>query len=520
MQGSSLIPRNYPALLWTVLFLSGLYLTSLYSYLLFHSLVEMFSIVVAGGIFALAWNSRRFVENSFFVFIGIAYLFVGGLDLVHTLAYKGMGIFPGYGANLPTQLWIGTRYVNSVSLLVAPLLIGRRIYYPSIFSLYSLAAFFLLGSIYTWGIFPDCFLEGEGLTPFKKVSEYLISLILIVAILLLLKRRREFDGGVLRLLVLSIVLTIGSELAFTFYIGVYDLSNLIGHYLKLIAFYLIYKAIIETGLVKPYNLLFRNLKQNEEALRRAHDDLEIRVQQRTAELTRVNEALQVEIMERQRAEEALQESEKSLRRLSSQLLEAQENERKWIARELHDSVGQILAAIKFSLERKISQLGQKKLLGDVLGMLQNCIEETRRIMTNLRPSTLDDLGILATLNWFCREFQKVYSHVGIQKQIDIQESEIPERLKVVIFRILQEAMNNSVKHSQGDHISFALEKKNGVIEFMIRDNGLGFDVQNSPKGLGLNSMKERTELSGGSFAIESSRGTGTIIRASWPLSEG
>jgi len=110
-----------------VLILVGLYLTSLYSYLLFHSTAEIFSIVVACGVFMVAWNSRRFLDNNYLLFIGIAYLFVALIDLIHTLAYTGMGVFPGYATNLPTQLWISARYVESLSLLIAPLLLKRKL---------------------------------------------------------------------------------------------------------------------------------------------------------------------------------------------------------------------------------------------------------------------------------------------------------------------------------------------------------------------------------------------------------
>lgn len=268
------------AVLSATLILLGLYLTSLYSYLLFHSLVEIFSIVVACSIFVLAWNARRFLDNNSLLFLGIAYLFVGALDLVHTLAYKGMGVFQGYDANLPTQLWIATRYVQSLSLLAAPLFLRRNLRPHLVSMVYTAFTILLLGAIFYGGIFPACYVEGIGLTSFKKVSEYIISLILLAAIAMLLRNRREFDRSVLRLLVLSIIVTIGSELAFTFYISVYDFSNLTGHFFKLISFYLVYKALVETGLVKPYNLLFRNLKQSEEALH-----------QRTVELQARNEEL-------------------------------------------------------------------------------------------------------------------------------------------------------------------------------------------------------------------------------------
>lgn len=245
----------------------GLYLASLYNYLLFHSLAEIFSIVVACGIFMVAWNSRRFLMNNYLLFIGIAYLFVGGLDLIHTLAYKGMGVFHGYETNLPTQLWIAARHMESLSLFLAPFFFGRKLRLNLVLVGYALATFLLLLSIFSWNIFPVCFIEGIGLTPFKKISEYVISLILLGSIVLLLKNRREFEREVLQWVVWSIIVSIASELAFTFYIDAYGFSNLIGHFFKILSFYFIYKAIIETGLTKPYDLLSRNLKQTEVLLR-------------------------------------------------------------------------------------------------------------------------------------------------------------------------------------------------------------------------------------------------------------
>ena len=251
-----------------ILILFGLYLSSLYNFLLFHTLAEVFSIVVACGIFMIAWNSRRILDNNYLLFIGIAFLFIGVLDLVHTLAYKGMNVFQGYETNLPTQLWIATRYMESLSLLIAPLfLLGQRLRANLVLMAYALTTSLVLGSVFYWHIFPACFVEGVGLTSFKKVSEYVISIILIGAIAVLFQKRKEFDKRVFRMLVASIALTIASELAFTFYIHAYGFSNLVGHYFKIISFYLIYKAIIETGLMRPYDLLFRNLKQGEDAFR-------------------------------------------------------------------------------------------------------------------------------------------------------------------------------------------------------------------------------------------------------------
>ncbi|MCP4218613.1 MAG: response regulator, partial [bacterium] len=251
----------------------GLYAASLYQYLLFHTLAEMFSITVAAGLFMIAWNSREFMENNYLLFLGIAYLFIGGLDMVHTLGYKGMNIFADYDANLPTQLWIAARYMESLSLLVAPVFLKRELR-PGVVAGIQGAIFTVLLITIFGGYFPDCFIEGSGLTRFKIVSEYLISLILAGSFFILFQNRREFEPEVMRVISASIFLTIGAELAFTFYISAYGFSNLIGHCFKIISFYLIYMAIIQTGLKKPYSLLFRNLKQHENLLREAKEAAE------------------------------------------------------------------------------------------------------------------------------------------------------------------------------------------------------------------------------------------------------
>ena len=285
------LKKNYWSVLFCISVLVGLWAVSESSYLVFHSIAEIFSIVVACGIFVLAWNSRRFADNPYLLFVGIAYLFVAGLDLLHTLAYKGMGVFQGDESNLATQLWISARYVESISLFVAGFMIERKFRLHVVWIVYGAVTTFLLTSIFYWNIFPACFIEGIGLTTFKKVSEYIICILLLLTIGILVKRRREFEPHVLWLLVGSVAVTIASELAFTLYTNVEGLSNLIGHYLKIISFYLIYKAIIQTGLMKPFDLLLRNLKHGEEALRAAKGNLEREVDERTSQLQQSIEKL-------------------------------------------------------------------------------------------------------------------------------------------------------------------------------------------------------------------------------------
>lgn len=251
-----------------LLVLAALYFSRIYNFLLFHTLAEVFSIIIACGIFMVAWNCRRMLDNQYLLFIGIAYLFIGVLDLAHAFAYKGMPILPGYDANAPTQLWIAARYLQSATLLAAPLTFRRRIHPGFYLLIYGLLVMLLLLAILYWRIFPDCFLpEAGGLTPFKKSSEHIICLLLAVSGILILQCRRRFDPGVLRWMLGSVVLTIMSELAFTAYVSVYGAANMFGHFFKIVAFYCVYKAIIETGLTSPYNVLFRDLKTSKEHYR-------------------------------------------------------------------------------------------------------------------------------------------------------------------------------------------------------------------------------------------------------------
>ena len=236
-----------------------------------------------------------------------------------------------------------------------------------------------------------------------------------------------------------------------------------------------------------------------------------------------------DITERNQSEGLMQRSKVELHRLSSRLLSVQEDERRKIARELHDGIGQTLSAIKFLLENTLQKptftasSSPIQSLETVIPMIRNAIEEVRRIQTALRPPILDDLGILPTVSWFCREYQKVYSGIDIERDIHIEENEVPDSLKTVIYRILQEAMNNISKYSQASRVRLCLRKKDGEVELVVEDNGSGFDPQEilseerDRRGFGLTSMRERTELSGGSFSIESEMGSGTRVRAVWRL---
>ena len=250
-----------------MLVLVGLYISSLYNYLLFHMLAEMFAVVTACSIFVVTWNARKFFkEKQFFPFIGISYLFVGILDLVHAMSYKGVNIIVAIDANIPTQLWVAARYLQSITLLSA-FFIFKNKKKPETYLLgFTVVTTLILLSIFYWQIFPDCYLENTGgLTPFKKNSEYLICVILLSALGALYYNRDRFDKTLFNWLQASILITIVSELLFTNYIGVYSTANMLGHYFKIVSFYCLYKALIETGLSHPYSLLYKDLADTRES---------------------------------------------------------------------------------------------------------------------------------------------------------------------------------------------------------------------------------------------------------------
>lgn len=263
---------------------------------------------------------------------------------------------------------------------------------------------------------------------------------------------------------------------------------------------------IDAGVVFTASDITEQRRIEEEVIR-SRNELEYRVRERTAELERANY---------------------ELRQIPAKLISAQEDERKRIGGELHDSIGQTLAALKYwvemiLIERERGNLDEgMKRLEQFVSTLQRSIDETRAIYMGLRPTMLESMGILATLQWLRREFLKLYPNQYIEMEQDVEEEEIPSTLKVVIFRITQEALNNISRHSHAEWVDVSLVKRGSVIELTIADDGTGFDVevvlsQAHGRSLGLTGMKERAEIVGGMFSITSVAGEGTTIRASWPV---
>jgi signal transduction histidine kinase len=468
------------ALLWSGVVL-GLYLVQRLNFLLFHSIAEMFSIVIAAGVFLVTWNSRDRMDSDFFVVVGIAYAFVAALDAVHMLAYSGMGVFPDRGANLATQFWLAARYLESVSLALGATFAGggavndrlslseRDRDVALLVVAYGSATAALVGAI-SLGAFPDAYLEGSGLTRFKILSEYLIAALLSVAMLSLYRDRAAFERRVFRYLALGLLLTIGAELAFTLYVSVYGFSNMIGHLLKIASFYLIYLAVIKTGISNPQELLFRQLREERDALA-----------EREAQLERQN----------QRLDEFASIVSHDLRNPLNVA-----RGRLQLAREERD--GENLAAVAQSHDR------MEALIGDLLTLARN--GET---VTEIEPV---DLAALAETCW---------------RTVDTEGATLVTETDAVVHadsgrlqQLLENLFRNATEHG-GSAVTIRVGELDDREGFHVADDGpgiptsererafeSGYSTADHGTGFGLTIVRQIADAHGWGVAITESRAGG------------
>lgn len=490
------------AVILTVL-LTTVLLARLHNYLLFHWFVEFFSVVVAFGVFTIFWNARHFLDNGCFLFVGIGSLFVGLIDLLHAMAYEGMGVFDQGGANLATQLWIAGRFVQAGSFLAAPLLLRTRFDARLVLGVYAVVTALLLASVFYWQVFPVCFIKGHGLTLFKIRSEYLVSSLLLVSLVLLYQRRQYLDRRVLQLLSITILLTVASELVFTFYQDVTGPANLIGHCLKLVASYTIYVAFVEVGLTHPYSVLFRNMRESEQRLRDINETLEQRVAERTL------------VAEHRAAQ---------LRALASELTLAEQRERRRLAQVLHDHLQQLLVAAKLKvglLKKRIENPEHRDRLVRVDELLDESIGVSRSLTVELSPPVLYDAGFTAAMDWLARQMKEKHGFV-VQLEAETGIEPATEDLRIFLFGAVRELLFNVVKHGGTSEACVRiLATDDGDLQIVVEDQGVGMTPKpnESPtreSGFGLFSIRERLELAGGRLEIDSSVNRGTRIQLTVP----
>mgnify|MGYP003579026814 CR=1 FL=1 len=274
-----------------------------------------------------------------------------------------------------------------------------------------------------------------------------------------------------------------------------------------------------TGYAKIARDLTERIDSQEE-LRKAYEGVEAEVQQRTGELSAANEALRSEIKEHQ-------ETERLRAALLHQIVRTQENERKRIAREIHDHIGQQLTGLQLRLQLLLDQYQENPAMAGELSQLQaiaNQIDSDVDFLAwELRPSVLDEFGLVAALGKFVKDWSEhfkipaEFDHNGLDGKTILPETEIN------LYRIVQEALNNISKYAESNRVSVLLEHRERDITLIVEDNGVGFEpskkavLTGNERGMGLLSMKERAELVGGTFDIESTIGGGTTVFVRVPV---
>lgn len=476
-------------------------------FLLFHTLAEIFSVIISFAIFFFGWNSRGLHKNRLLSDLGLGYFFVGFLDLAHTLTYEGMNIFPGLTANTPTQFWLVSRYLE--------VFIFAKFYWRSRrsgnqvfsgrqrnvilagFSAYTLYVFLDIGWFH---FFPDAFQETTGLTHFKIICELLIVLALLLLTLLFWRIKHQLSPGGYRYFLGSLGFMALSEICFTLYSDPYDIFNRLGHVLKIISFYLVYRYVVVAGFLEQVEELNRLLGEN-----------------------------------RAKNREVL--------RLSNRLISYQENLHEQTARELHDSIGQLLARAKLELDlvarsQKLppTEVTSLKKVAQLCAVIDQGLSN---VYTALYPATLDEMGLREALEELLEQ-NRFPGGPDLEAKLNFQPGAVESKAaKLHIYRIVQESLSNSLKHSGAAQVWVVLKQfsktrvfhnfvDNRVFQspyllLTIQDNGRGLPGREwsgpESSSLGFRNLEYRVGSLNGKLRVSSWPGYGTKIRIMIPLNQ-
>jgi signal transduction histidine kinase len=487
-----------------VAFGAALYLTSRYDYLLFHGVTEVFSIAVACTVFMFSWSSRDYLAARPFVFLGIGYLFVAVLDLLHALTYSGMAVLPS-GHDYATKLWVAARGLQALVTLAFVLLSRFRRVAPHWLAFAGIAAATaaLIMAIFWWNIFPLCFVEGQGVTPLKKASEYAIAAMLAASILLLYGRSTLIGRQERNLLAAAFALNIAAELVFTLYQSAYGYENLIGHYLKIGSFYLAYQALFASEVR-------RRIKQIQE----------------------------------------LEASKARLEKSESELRKANVSKDRFFSILAHDLRNPITGILSLSevLANRFEQLSPgraRELCGLVHdgarggaelleAILQWARAQTGRLEVRPAPVKLPELceGIVA-LHAGAAESK------GVSLRSCVEQGAVAFADENMLATILRNLLSNAVKFTpRGGEVLITSETQGEWVKLSVKDTGIGIGPEDLGKlfqidkhfsslgtnqergnGMGLILCKELVDLNGGLISVESGLGRGSTFTVRLPISQ-
>ncbi len=279
------------------------------------------------------------------------------------------------------------------------------------------------------------------------------------------------------------------------------------------------------ALCKSLKEKYIDLEVKKNLLQEEGMKLTAQIAKKETELKAIQASMKIEEEQRIRTEKILRLMEEQLQYLSSEFLDLQEKDKKFIAGDLLSVMTSLILSLKSGVEDILLIMKGESDAALInfepfLYNLQNGVQKVEEILVRLYPSTLDDSGILSAMGWYCQKFQKYHPQFQVAQEIDVQEEEIGDPVKKQLFRILQGALDLIAEHSKGDRVYVSISRKDGKLFLKVEENGQGFDLHklfSKTNGVGLARMKQRAELSGGYLSIESGEALGTSIRASWPM---
>jgi len=465
------------------------------NYELFHVLAELFIFGVAASVFVVAWNSRRFTNNSYFLILGIGSLFISVFHVLHMLVHNHLVQLP-QGSNLSMQLWLVTRFLLAATFVVAPLLVERKVKVWGIFGTYGLIVS-VFGLLFYCNLFPDCCLNEHGSSPFGTAAEIVIVTLLVVSLGILHWKRRRFTPDFYRMVFLAVFAALAGEVTFIPHGDEHGVMNVLGHVLMILSFYLLYRALVRTSLCQPYAILFQDLQESERRYRETAE-----------ELARSNAELE------QFASVASHDLQEPLRMVSSYL--------QLIERRYKDRLdGEGLEFIRFAVD------GATRMQTLIVNLLKYARAGSKEL--KLAPVCCDE-AVKRALHNLSGRIAEANASVKCEKLPMVLGDECQ------LTQLFQNLVGNAIKFRSPERAPAvrisAIEKERTWV-FSVQDNGVGIDraywemafniFQRIPgperragSGIGLATCKKIVERHGGRIWIESKLGQGSTFFFSLP----
>ncbi len=482
----TIFPSSWLGIALPLLALVSLYVIGHYDFLLFHAMIEAYSIIVAIAVFVIFWNTRQLLQTGFYLVVGLGCLSAGIFDLIYIGAYPGMSLFPRADGNIALQAKTVAQWYVSLSCVAAFYYLHRKADAKVLLVSYAGVAAVAAASIFYWKVFPDCYLPEIGVTRFARLGLIASCSAYLLALALLLYNRREFDNRIAGILAATLVVFFLQDAVSAIATELDGAPRIVAHLCQAVALFFVYKAFVEVGLREPYNLLFRNLQQRAEDIKRINKTLHHRAEQ--------------------------------LRALASELTLTEQRERRRLAQILHDNLQQMLVAAKMQLKRIKEKPNREELLPSLIGideLLDQSIMESRSLTAELSPPVLFDRGLVGGLEWLARQFRQKHQ-LPLMLQLAPSAEPADDAVRIFLYHAARELLFNAVKHAQARTVLVQLNRCEGDwLELVVTDDGQGFDphrvTDHDLGGFGLFSIRERSEFIGGDLKIVSAPGQGTTI---------